>query len=206
MRATGQGYRFFTVPEAVVLHLHSGVTRHESLDLKYRLIELNTLRIVMRTFESPLLVLRIVTARCARLLARTLIRRRFISANLSTLASFFKELPRLINERRQIRKKRTVSDRRVFWMSVGEDAFFDTVEYRPQRCLESLAATYQRLQRQKPDPQTSKALTALHQLKLQTAAPGTPGSKPKLSPETESLFAEQPQCVRDLITLALHEE
>ncbi len=198
MRAASQGYRFLTVPDSVVLHLHSGVARNESHDFKYRLIELNTLKLVVRTFESRMQVLEAVAARSARLLARTFIRRRFIRANISTLATFLRELPALLRERRQLRQRRTVSDSRVFEMAAGEDAFFDTVDYRPDRCLDSLVATYLRLLKQKHDPETGRRLALLCRLQLQESR----GVRPELAPDDEVLFAGEPACVKHLLTLA----
>ncbi len=192
MRAMSMGYRFLTEPAAVVYHVHSGVTRLESLPFKYRLIELNTLKMVVRNFESPLRVAEIVASRCARLVARTLIRRRFIRANLSTLAAFSLALPRLLGERRRLKARRTASDRAVFALAADEDAFFDTVGYLPHRQLESLAATYRRLLAQTGDPEHGKKLAALY--RLQQQPPGTVPTR-----ETERLFAGQPDCVRKLL-------
>jgi len=199
MRATSQGYCFITVPEAVVLHLHSGVTRHQSLDFKYRLIELNTMKLVTRTFESPLQTLRIVISRSARLLARTFIRRRFIAANISTLVSFGAALPQLLKERAELKKQRIVSDKKIFRLAEGEDAFFDTVSYQPHRCLDSLIATYMQLLKQKQDAKVGKLLAALYRLRQEQI---TSGNKPVLDADTARLFAGQPECVRMLLEAA----
>ena len=194
LRATSTGYRFRTAPAAVVYHIHSGVTRMESLPFKYRLIELNTLKMVVRNFDSPLLAARIVAARCLRLAARTLIRRKFIIANLSTLAAFTLALPRLLGERRRLKARRTVSDRAVFAMAGGEEAFFDTVAYRPHRQLESLAATYRRLLAGTGDPEHGKRLAAIYRLRQH---PGTAAAA--LDGESAQLFAGEPDCVRRLL-------
>lgn len=194
MRARSQGYRFLTVPEAVVYHLHSGVTRHESLNFKYRLIELNTLKIAVRTFESPLRAAGIVASRCLRLAARTLIRRKFIAANVSTLASFAAELPRLLKERQELKRRRIVSDSKVFAMTAGEDAFFDTVAYRPDRCLDSLIATYTKLLEDNKNPETGKILAALYRLRQRAAA-----GEDITGAENQEAFQGLPECVRSLL-------
>ncbi|MDO8736014.1 MAG: glycosyltransferase family 2 protein [Thermoleophilia bacterium] len=208
VRAVSQGYRFLTAPDAVVRHLHSGVTRNESLNFKYGLIELNTLKMVTRTMESRLRVLQIVTSRCSRLLARTLIRRKFIGPNLKTMASYLAALPQLLRERGQLKDKRTVPDSKIFDMARGERAYFDTVAYRPDNCIESLIDTYLRLLAKDQDPETGKVLSALYRLGNQ--APGSRSSEgqkccsPGLTPdaETTSLFMSQPTCVQELLRSA----
>ncbi len=202
MRATSQGFRFLTVPEAIVHHMHSGVTRRESLPFKYRLIELNTLKIVVRNFGSPRLAARIVAARSARLLARTLIRRKFVAANLSTLWSLALSLPRLLKERRALARRRIVPDDRVFRLAAGEDAYFDTVEYRPHHTIDALIDTYQHLLDRGPDPRYGKLLDALYRLRREASG----GLRPALDPETRSLFAAEPECVRSLLAMAVSEE
>ena len=197
MRARSQGYRFLTIPNAVVNHLHSGVARHESLDFKYRVIELNTLKIVIRTFESPLRAAGIVAARCLRLVARTLIRRKFIAANISALAGLAAELPRLLKERQGLQRRRIVSDSKVFAMAAGENAFFDTVAYRPDRCLNSLIATYSKLLENDRSPETGKILAALYRLRQQAAA-----GEDVAGAESEEIFQGLPACVKSLLKAA----
>lgn len=200
MRASSQGYRFLTVPEAVVYHMHSGVIRNESLAFKYKLVELNTLKIVVRTFGSRRRAAVIVAARTSRLLARTFIRRRYIIANISTLASFMTSLPGLLGERWALKKMRVTGDAGIFKLAEGEDAFFDTVTYEPHRCLQSLIATYERLLAVRHDPEEGKLLAALYRLRQETAAGKTiPGE------EYRAAFAGAAECVRDLMERALAE-
>lgn len=195
MRAVTQGYRFLTAPDAVVLHMHSGVTRNESLNLKYGLIELNTLKMVTRNFESRMRVVRIVSARCIRLLARTFIRRRFIGPNLKTIAAYFGGLRKLLAERRELKAKRVVSDAKIFRMADGENAWFDTVAYEPDRCIDSLIDTHLRLLKKNQDPELGKLLAALYQISREEAA----GRSPIIDEKTRNLFAGQPPCVRKLL-------
>jgi len=195
LRARSQGYRFLVEPDAVVHHLHSGVTRNEALAFKYRLIELNTLKVVVRNFESRRQVAGIVSARCARLLARTFIRRKFIMANLSTLAAFLAELPGLLNERKELGRRRIASDRKVFELAKGESAYFDTVEYRPDRCIDSLIDTYLRLLKSGGDPVHGRMLAALYGIQRQSMT----GKKIVISEEARALFDEQPECVRSML-------
>jgi len=193
MRAVSQGYRFHTAPEAVILHMHSGVTRHESLNFKYRLIELNTLKLVTRNFENPVLAIRVITARCSRLIARTLVRRKFVSANISTLASFAGALPRLLRERRQLKRSRVAHDKDIFALAKGEAAYFDTVQYRPDHCLDSLIDTYLRLLIQKPDPAIGRILAALYHLRAEAA------SGRAFTGNLTAQFDGEPACVRELL-------
>lgn len=204
MRARSLGYRFLTAPKAIVYHLHSGITRHESLAFKYRLIELNTLKVVTRTFDSPLLVARIVASRCARLLARTFIRRRFVSENLGTIASCLQELPGLLKERKELKARRVVSDAKVFELARGEDAYFDTVDYRPARCAEALVATYERLARQKGEADRGGILAALEQWQAAADA-GADADREALAARLRQLFAGEPKCARGLLKRALEE-
>lgn len=198
MRAVCQGYRFLTAPGSIVLHMHSGVTRNESLNLKYGLIELNTLKMVTRNFESRLRVAHIVSARCLRLLARTFIRRKFIGPNLKTISAYLGGLRGLLEERRELKSKRVVSDAKIFSMAEGENAWFDTVAYEPDRCIDSLIDTYLRLLKKGQDPELGKLLAALYQLSRET----TDGQTPQIDEKTRKLFAGQPPCVRELLESA----
>ncbi|MHB1391306.1 MAG: glycosyltransferase family 2 protein [Thermoleophilia bacterium] len=194
MRAVTRGYRFRTAPDAVVLHMHSGVTRNESLDFKYGLIELNTLKMVTRNFESRTRVAHIVSSRCLRLLARTFVRRKFIGPNLKTMAAYLSGLPQLLRERKELKSRRTVSDAKIFSLAAGENAWFDTVTYRPDRGIDSLIDTYLRLFQVDHDPNTGRLLAALYQLK-----PDAAGGVPVIGEEITGLFTDQPQCVRELL-------
>lgn len=198
MRAMSQGYRFITVPEAVVLHMHSGVTRQESLDFKYKLIELNTLKIVTRTFASSRHAGRVVLSRLARLLARTFIRRRHVSANLSIMALYLSALPSLIRERHRLKARRIASDARVFMLAEGENAWFDTVNYTPDRCLDSLIDSYRRLHQQQSSPRYGEILSLLQRMRLEQSG----GRAPKLAVEQISLLREEPACVCQLLETA----
>jgi len=197
MRARSQGYRFLTVPDAVVYHLHSGIMRHETLSFKYRLIELNTLKIVVRTFESPLMATKIVASRCTRLLARTFIRRKFIRENLAVMISFFKALPGLIRNRHQLKQRRVVPDSGILSFAAGEDAYFDTVGYLPQHHLDSLIASYQLLlsKEKEKDSETKKILAALYRLKVESST----GANISMDKETFEILAGNSECVRNFI-------
>lgn len=197
MRARAQGHVFRSVPRAVVRHLHSGVARHESLGFKYGLIELNTMKLAIRTFGSLTRVLDILFSRSARLLARTFIRRRFIRENLATLCSLIASLPRLMSERRDLKRRRRTPDRRVFELATGEDAYFDTVDYVPHRCVESLIDTYLRLRRGGGEIETGSVLSILYRLKREADAGGRPG----LTDVDREVLLAQPDCVLRLLEL-----
>ena len=202
MRAASQGYKFLTAPRAVVMHAHSGVTRHESLDFKYRLIELNTLKMVTRTFASGRGAARIVAARSLRLLARTFIRRRFIRTNLSTLSAYAASLPRLLAERRRLKARRIIDDGKNFRLAAGEHAYFDTVNYRPQHCLDSLVDSYTRVWRCKKEPALKQILASLEALRHGAAA----GSPPAPDHDLEKSFSDKPPCAQNLLKAALRDE
>jgi len=161
-----------------------------------------------------------VGSRCLRLLARTFIRRRFIGPNLKTIAAYLAGLPQLLRERRQLQAKRVVSDTRIFDMARGEDAYFDTVAYHPDRCLDSLIDTYLRLLKKSGDPEAGKLLAALCRLRREAngggggkaaagsgkAAPGSgkaAGRNIIIDEEITALFASEPPCVRELLDRAL---
>jgi len=191
MRARSQGFYFLTEPKAVVYHLHSGVTRHETLAFKYKLIELNTLKIVVRTFESPILVTRIVASRIIRLLARTLIRRKYIRGNLSVISSFLRSLPLLISERRQLSRLRTVPDSKIFDFASGEEAYFDTVNYRPQDHLAALISAYERLSKTEDNGDRKEILAILRQLKKASSVNESIFLREKLL----DMVSGEPECV-----------
>ncbi len=203
MRAANQGYKFLTAPRAVVMHAHSGVTRYESLDFKYRLIELNTLKMVTRTFASGRGAARIVAARSSRLVARTIIRRRFVRANLSTLFAYAASLPRLLAERRHLKARRLISnDEKIFRLAAGEHAYFDTVNYRPQHCLDSLIYSYTRVWRCKKEPALKQILASLAALRHGAAA----GSPPAPDHDLEKSFSDEPPCAQNLLKAAIRGE
>lgn len=195
MRAMSQGYHFLSVPGAVVVHEHSGITRQESTGYKYRLIELNTLKIVTRTFDSPVLASRVVIGRLARLAARTVVRRQRISENISIAGSYLAELPSLLLQRRRLKARRIVPDDRVFRMAKGENSWFDTVSYQPDRCLDSLIDTYQRLDRLSDGERYGKLLMVLGRLKKEEQL----GHRPRLNQADADLFAGEPACVNQLL-------
>ncbi|RJQ43036.1 MAG: glycosyltransferase family 2 protein [Gaiellales bacterium] len=199
MRARAEGYFFRTAPRGVVQHLHSGVARHEALGFKYGLIELNTMKLVIRTFESRRLAAGIVAKRSARLLARTFIRRRFIRENLSTLGKLAVGLPALLRERRALAGRRAIPDRRIFELAAGEDAYFDTVEYVPQRCVESLIDSYRRLGRQGAGAPAGAFLAILDRLRRE----GDSGVMPQLTAADREVISGQPECVQRLVERAL---
>jgi len=195
MRARSQGYRFLTAPDSLVYHLHSGITRYESLSFKYRLIELNTLKIVVRTFESPLRAAKIVFARCVRLLARTFIRRKFIHENLSSILSFVKAMPGLLRERRALKRRRVASDREIFEFAAGEYAFFDTVNYQPERFLDSLISSFQHLWDLNQDPTTRQILNNLQNLRDKYPA----GANVTIDESMLEQLAGDSDCVRNFL-------
>lgn len=195
MRARAQGYHFRAAPQALVMHLHSGSARNETLSFKYKLIELNTMKLVARTFESPARAASVIASRATRLLARTFIRRRFIRENLSTLWSMLSSLPQLLRERRQLQQRRNTSDRTIFALAAGEDAYFDTVAYEPQRCIESLIDTYLRMRRTGGMSETGAMLSILYRLQQETGA----GMKLQLSETDREVISNQPGCVRKLL-------
>ncbi|MHB0915729.1 MAG: glycosyltransferase family 2 protein [Thermoleophilia bacterium] len=195
LRARAQGYVFRTAPQASVLHLHSGVARNESLSFKYKLIELNTMKLVLRNFESATLAVKVVAARSARLLARAILRRSFIRENLSTLGSLLVSLPGLLKERRQLASRRNTSDQRTFALAAGEDAYFDTVAYKPQRPIESLLATYTRLQQAGGPPDADAVLRILRRLRQEEVATGLP----QVTDADKEFLARQPECVLRLL-------
>lgn len=197
MRALSQGHSFLTAPAAIVYHEHSGVARKQSLEFKYRMIELNTLKVVTRTFENPVGAARVVLARLSRLLVRTLMRRRHVRTNILIMTSYLASLPALLGERRRLKARRVAPDSRVFALADGETAWFDTVSYRPDRCLDSLIDTYGKLYRRGKDQRHGELLSLLRWMKLEQAA----GQSPPLSGEQLSLLGSEPACVRRLLQL-----
>ena len=82
-------------------------------------------------------------------------------------------------------------------MAAGENAFFDTVAYRPDRCLNSLIATYSKLLENDRSPETGKILAALYRLRQQAAA-----GEDVAGAESEEIFQGLPACVKSLLKAA----
>jgi hypothetical protein len=104
-------------------------------------------------------------------------------------------LPQLLRERRQLQQRRNTSDRTIFALAAGEDAYFDTVAYEPQRCIESLIDTYLRMRRTGGMSETGAMLSILYRLQQETGA----GMKLQLSETDREVISNQPGCVRKLL-------
>ncbi len=143
LRAGVLGYRFLTAPRAVVYHAHSLSARERPYAFKYRLIERNLMRTVVRSFTWKR-ALRILLRR-GLAHARNLVRGPYRSASLLVLLETLIWLPVYVRARRQVVGRRRAGEQELLDLSHGEATFFDPARYSPQPTLENLEAAYRRL-------------------------------------------------------------
>ncbi len=144
-RANLMGEKFFTAPAAVVHHEHSASVKDKNYSFKFKLIELNLLRTVVKDYqrrqavEIPLLRLRTHLRHATS--------RRSGSALVSAriIFEFLIDLPRLLPKRWEIQKRRRVRDLDILKYSYGEVPYFNPSGYSPEYTLDTLSTAYRRL-------------------------------------------------------------
>ena len=141
-RANLFGYAFVTAPEARVYHVHSGSTRALPFDFKYRLVERNLLSTVAKNCEGR---------RAARIWkgrfgfhGRNVVRKHFRWASILIVIEAMLRSLDSYEKRRQVNRRRVVSDGVVFRFAQGELPHFDPRNYAPERTLSNLIAMYRR--------------------------------------------------------------
>lgn len=144
-RANLLGFRAVTAPAAVVYHEHSSSVRDREYSFKYKLIELNLLRTVVRNYQRRQTV-RIVLGRLHTHFWNALLPRSGrVRASWAIIARFLFSLPRLVPGRRQIQRRRRVKDLDVLKYAYKEVPYYDPVAFRPLYIIDTLAAAYRRL-------------------------------------------------------------
>jgi GT2 family glycosyltransferase len=145
MRANLLGRKFCTAPAAVVFHEHSASVKDRGYDYKYKLIELNLLRTVVKNYQRRQAV-KIPLRRLKNHLRNATSRRSGRAAvSWAIILAFLADLPRLLPKRWEIQRRRRVSDYDVLKSSFNELPFYDPTTYHPLYSLETLQAAYRRL-------------------------------------------------------------
>jgi GT2 family glycosyltransferase len=141
-RANLFGYAFVTAPDARVYHVHSGSTRVLPFDFKYRLVERNLLSTVAKNCEGR---------RAAGIWkgrfgfhGRNVIRKHFRWPSVQIMFEAMLRGADSYEKRRQVNRRRVVSDGVVFRFAQGELPHFDPRNYDPERTLSNLIAMYRR--------------------------------------------------------------
>lgn len=168
-RAGLLGYRFLTAPAAVVYHEHSASVRGQSYNFKYRLIQLNLLRTVLKNYQRRLAV-RITARRLRSHLTQSLSPRSpWRPASRAVVGGFIRELPGMLSRRRQVQGRRQVRDIELLKLAYGELPYYDPTAYEPFYTLDNLIAAYRRRHIVCGDEKALdiwKGLEALNQSKL----------------------------------------
>lgn len=168
-RANLLGYRFLTAPRAVVHHEHSASVKDKSYNFKFKLIELNLLRTVVKNYQRRQAVM--IPLRRLKTHVRNGTSRRSgrAGASWAIILGFLVDLPRLLSKRWEIQKRRQVRDLDILRFSYGETPYFDPPAYKPLYHLDTLIAAYRRLHAVTGDERSQviwRGLEALNKSKL----------------------------------------
>jgi len=141
-RANLFGAIFLTVPDAVVLHDHSGTAGKLPYDFKYLHIERNLLATVMKNMSTrhAIVVWRARLKNHLRHAVRS--DHRWVSAQI--VAQSLLRLPDTWLKHRWVRRRRVQPDGEVFGLGRGEQPFFDAPTRSPALVLANLSVTYRR--------------------------------------------------------------
>ncbi|MHB1326122.1 MAG: glycosyltransferase family 2 protein [Thermoleophilia bacterium] len=148
-RANLLGGKFYTAPRAVVYHEHSSSVKDMGYQFKYKLIETNLLRTVVKNYQRRLAV-KIAATRLKSHLQSVLHRRSphsvvNASVSLAIIAGFLLDLSSLLPRRWEIQRRRVVRDHDLLVLAHGEAPYYDPIGYRPFYTLGTLIAAYDRL-------------------------------------------------------------
>jgi len=172
-RANLLGWKFYTAPRAVVYHEHSTSVKDKGYQFKYKLIELNLLRTVVKNYQRRQAV-KITAKRIRSHLQAVISRRRAqsvvdASVNLAIIFGFFLDLPNLLQRRWEIQRRRTVRDYELLVLAIGETPCYNPVEYRPFYTLDTLIVAFNRLSTYTGDEDVyriTRGLDAINRSKL----------------------------------------
>jgi hypothetical protein len=141
-RANLFGYKFLTAPASVVLHQHSYSVRSLEYAFKYRYIERNFIRTVLKNFERG----RALRAVIRRLLSHVMnvIAGRYRKASLHVIFDNLLVIADLLRKRAVIQTRRKVSDADIVRFAHGERPCFDPERYAPQPGPATIEMMYRR--------------------------------------------------------------
>jgi GT2 family glycosyltransferase len=199
-RANLTGRKFYTAPRAVVYHEHSSSVKDKGYQFKYKLIEKNLLRTVVKNYQRRQAV-KIAATRLYSHLRAALPRGAShnagsATASLSIIIGFLLDLPSLLPRRWEIQRRRVVRDYDLMMLACGEAPYYDPIGYRPFYTLGTLIAAYDRLYSYTGEEEAYRIKLGLEAMNR---------SKLKLEPDLlkkrlEDLLAGQPQHVLDFAT------
>lgn len=141
-RANALGYRFFTAPDAVVLHEHSYSVRSLTYGFKYRHIERNFVRTVAKNFERG----RALRAVIRRTLAHVygILAGRYRKECVRVLLDNLLVFGDVARKRAAIQTRRRVDDVDILKFAHGERPCFDPERYAPQHGPATIEMMYRR--------------------------------------------------------------
>ena len=144
-RANLLGWEFRTAPAAVVHHEHSASVKGRKYNFKYKLIELNLLRTVVKNYQRRQAVM--ISYRRLKVHLRNALLNGAGSraTSLAIAAGFLADLPRLLPQRWEIQRRRQVKDQEILKLSFTELPYYDPTRYQPFYSLDALMAAYRRL-------------------------------------------------------------
>jgi GT2 family glycosyltransferase len=193
LRANLLGKKFYTAPSAVVYHEHSASVKDRGYNFKYKLIELNLLRTVVKNYQRRQAVkicLRRLNSHLQNALAR---RSGRMAVSWAIIFNFLLDLPQLLPRRWEIQKRRQVKDIDIIKLSYAETPYYDPTGYQPLYILDTLIAAYRRLHAVTGDETALKiwrGLEAINASKLKF-------EQEVLQLRLQELLAGQPEHVRE---------
>lgn len=192
-RAELLGKKFYSAPGSVVYHEHSSSVKDKGHEFKYKLIEKNLLRTVVKNYQRRQAVkisLRRLKSHLQAMLPR---RDGSVSVNLAILTDFLLELPTLLPRRWEIQRRRVVRDYDLMQLAYGEEPYFDPIAYKPFYTLDTLIAAYKRLYSCSGEESAYRIWTGLEALS-ESKLSFEPGL---LKNRLEQLLSGQPEHVLD---------
>ena len=187
-RANVLGYSFSTAPDAVVRHEHSYTSRDLDYSFKYRLIERNFVRTVIKGFEARRALVYAVRRTVVQL-RNALVRHIYPRESLRVIIETVIALPWLLAERRTLQRRRRRRDAEIVAFSVDEHPAYDPVRYAPERTPETIRLMYARRFRISGDPRDA---AIAEQAAAATSDPGLVGL-------LVDLLRDEPPRVRELV-------
>ncbi|MHB0915734.1 MAG: glycosyltransferase family 2 protein [Thermoleophilia bacterium] len=188
---------FRTAPAAVVHHEHSASVKDRSYNFKFRLIERNLLRTVIKDYQRRMMVK--IPLRRLRSHLMNAISPRSGRAGVSwrIIGAFFIDFFRFLPKRWAIQRRRLVSDDEILRHSFGEQPYFNPTDYTPFYEVGTLAAAYRRLYAVTGDERALNIYGGLEALN-QSKARFDDGL---LRSRLEELLADEPEHVKEFAAL-----
>jgi len=184
---------FRTAPAAVVHHEHSASVKDKGYNFKYRLIERNLLRTVIKNYQRRQMVKIPLRRLRSHLLNAIAPRSGRAGVSWRIIGGFFTDFFRFLPKRWAVQRRRLVRDDDILAHSFGEEPYFSPTEYCPIYSLDTLVAAYRRLYAVSGGERALdiyKGLEALNQSKAR-------GDRVLVEERLGRLLAGEPEHVRD---------